>query len=85
MEDAWIVAETLATASDIPAAFLEFERKRKERIQSVARMAWMLGKAAHLNGPRRWLRNLAFRATPNAIARRQINALYKSLQIPSVK
>jgi 2-polyprenyl-6-methoxyphenol hydroxylase-like FAD-dependent oxidoreductase len=85
MEDAWIVAETLATSSDISAAFLEFERKRKVRIQSVTRMAWMLGKAAHLNRPRRWLRNLAFRATPNAIARRQIKALYENPQISSVK
>ena len=76
MEDAWILAKELAAASDVSRAFLDFEHKRIRRTQSVVRMAWRLGKAAHMSGFRRSLRNLTLRAMPDAIIRSQINALY---------
>jgi 2-polyprenyl-6-methoxyphenol hydroxylase-like FAD-dependent oxidoreductase len=78
MEDAWTLARELADTPDVSRAFLEFERRRLATTQSVVRMAWRLGKAAHLSGFGRVLRNSALRAMPDAVTHRQIDALYNS-------
>jgi 2-polyprenyl-6-methoxyphenol hydroxylase-like FAD-dependent oxidoreductase len=76
IEDAWVLADVLGDARDLAPAFLELERRRKPRTRLVVTRAWQLGKLAHLGGLRRMLRNLALRATPSSILRKEVKTLY---------
>ena len=77
LEDAYALAASLASELNVEAALAQYERVRRPKASRIVRTAWWFGKMAHLEGrwPRR-LRNAALRSTPEAVNRRQIDALY---------
>jgi len=77
IEDAYVIAESLAQAKTPQEAFANYVRVRQAKAQRIARTAWWLGQLAHLEA--RWartLRNWAFGATPERIKRRQLADIY---------
>lgn len=79
IEDAWVLADQLAThAYDYPAALANYERIRKPKADRIVRISWWLGKTAHLRNPiGRALRNTLLRMTPASANERQMAALYE--------
>lgn len=77
IEDAYVLADALATQHHALDAFREYERLRQRKAALVVRRSWQLGRIVHLANPlARGLRNLLLRATPDAVTRRQLDALY---------
>jgi 2-polyprenyl-6-methoxyphenol hydroxylase-like FAD-dependent oxidoreductase len=77
IEDAYVIADSLAQAPTPQEAFAAYARVRRARAQRIARTAWWFGKLAHLEaGWARALRNWALLATPARIQRRQLTDLY---------
>ena len=77
IEDAYVLADQLAVQTDPIAAFAGYERLRMAKARQVVNRSWQFGRIVHLRHPlARGLRNLLIRATPAAVARRQMDALY---------
>jgi 2-polyprenyl-6-methoxyphenol hydroxylase-like FAD-dependent oxidoreductase len=77
IEDAYVLAEQLAVQADPAAAFAAYERLRMPKARQVVNRSWQFGRIVHLRHPlARGLRNLLIRATPEAVTRRQMDALY---------
>jgi 2-polyprenyl-6-methoxyphenol hydroxylase-like FAD-dependent oxidoreductase len=77
IEDAFVLAASLATQVEPARAFGAYQSRRYPRVRRIARLAWRLGRAAHYRSPAaRGLRNMAIRAIPDTLARRQSDWLY---------
>ncbi len=77
IEDAYVLAQSLAASASPEAAFAQYERIRRAKVQKIAATSWWLGRLAHAEQPwKRTLRNWALRATPAWVNRRQVSALY---------
>jgi 2-polyprenyl-6-methoxyphenol hydroxylase-like FAD-dependent oxidoreductase len=79
MEDAWVLADRLVAAHPSPeAAFAGYEHIRMPKARFVVKTSWRFGKIVHLSNPvARGARNLLLRLTPESVARRQSEALYR--------
>ncbi len=78
VEDAWVLADQLASQADPVRAFAEYQRIRMPKARKITTLSWRLGRLAHLsNAGARRLRNAALRAVPAALARRQMEALFE--------
>ncbi|TGE25403.1 monooxygenase [Hymenobacter aquaticus] len=78
VEDATVLAECLAAAPDVAAAFQAFERRRLPRTTRIVTTSWQLGQLAQLENPLLVrLRNVLLRAIPQAVSRRQLAWLYE--------
>jgi 2-polyprenyl-6-methoxyphenol hydroxylase-like FAD-dependent oxidoreductase len=78
IEDAFVLAEKVASHAQPESAFEEYQRARKPKADWVARTAGWLGWAAHLQSlPARWLRNTMLRMTPNWVNDRQMDRLLR--------
>lgn len=72
IEDAWFLADRLASCPTIGEALEEYEQYRMPKVRWIARTAWQLGQLAHLENPwLRRLRNLVMRMTPTWVNERQ--------------
>jgi 2-polyprenyl-6-methoxyphenol hydroxylase-like FAD-dependent oxidoreductase len=77
IEDGFVLAACLADHATPEAAFAAYQEHRRPRVRRIAKLAWRIGRMAHASsGVARGLRNLAMRAVPGAIARRQLDWLY---------
>jgi 2-polyprenyl-6-methoxyphenol hydroxylase-like FAD-dependent oxidoreductase len=77
IEDAYVLAEQLASHPHPEDAFAAYQRIREPRARMVVDRSRQLGRVVHLRGPlARALRNAAMRLTPAGVARRQMEALY---------
>jgi 2-polyprenyl-6-methoxyphenol hydroxylase-like FAD-dependent oxidoreductase len=73
IEDAAILANTLASIEDTEKAFQVFERKRITRTTRIVENSWSLGKVAQLRNPLLvGLRNTALKWTPPGVAEKQM-------------
>jgi 2-polyprenyl-6-methoxyphenol hydroxylase-like FAD-dependent oxidoreductase len=77
MEDAWVLADQLATHTRPEDAFAAYQRIRERKARMVVDTSRRLGGIVHFTNPlARGLRNAALRLTPAAVARKQVEALY---------
>jgi 2-polyprenyl-6-methoxyphenol hydroxylase-like FAD-dependent oxidoreductase len=77
IEDAYVLAESLARQAQPELAFSEYERVRRAKAAMVVNRSWQLGKLAHLRSPLlRGVRNLLLRGTPASVGARQFDALF---------
>ncbi len=77
IEDAFVLAESLARYPTAREAFRAYEAARRPRASRVVRLSWLLGKLAHARSRLlRVLRNAALRSTPAWISRKQFETLY---------
>ena len=78
VEDAWVLADRLASEPSPEAAFAAYERMRMPKARMVVNTSWRFGKMVHLSNPlARGARNLLLRLAPEALARRQTDAFYR--------
>jgi 2-polyprenyl-6-methoxyphenol hydroxylase-like FAD-dependent oxidoreductase len=76
IEDAAILANTIASNPSVEMAFLAFERKRIPRTTAIVKNSWRLGQIAQWeNGLLMKLRNTLLRLTPPSVAEKQIKFL----------
>ncbi len=77
MEDAYVLAEQLATHARPEDAFAAYQRIREPKARMVVDTSRRLGGIVHFANPlARGLRNAVLRLTPAAVGRRQMEALY---------
>jgi 2-polyprenyl-6-methoxyphenol hydroxylase-like FAD-dependent oxidoreductase len=77
IEDAYVLAESLARHAEPQAAFAAYERVRRAKAAMVVNRSWQLGKLAHLRHPLlRGVRNLLLRGTPASVGQKQFDALF---------
>ncbi|QIX62644.1 NAD(P)-binding protein [Hymenobacter sp. BT18] len=78
VEDAASLARCLHATPDLPAAFQQFDQRRRPRTTRIVEQSWQLGKAAHLSNPLLIkLRNVAMRSLPSSLNTRQMAFLYE--------
>lgn len=76
IEDAIVLAAYVAGDSDLTAALARYDRERRSRTQSIAKLARRIGRFAQLDGPvSARLRILAVRFTPEKLALRSIERI----------
>lgn len=78
IEDALVLAESLANETNITAAFQRFEHRRLPRTTRIVNTSWQLGRLAQLEKP--WqikLRNMGMRLVPDSISLKQMAWLYQ--------
>jgi 2-polyprenyl-6-methoxyphenol hydroxylase-like FAD-dependent oxidoreductase len=72
IEDAVILADCLARDTDPAAALLQYQARRKARVDAVVLAALRLGRLAQMeSAPARWFRDRLLTLTPASVARRQ--------------
>lgn len=77
IEDAWVLADQLATQTRPEDAFAAYQRIRERKARMVVDTSRRLGGIVHFSNPvARGLRNAALRLTPASVARKQVEALY---------
>ena len=77
IEDAYVLAEQLATHPRPEDAFAAYQRIREPKARLVVDRSRQFGRIVHLRNPlARGLRNALLRLTPASVATRQIEALY---------
>jgi len=78
IEDGVILADEIKKSSNARESFQSFERKRIKKTHFIVNNSWGLGKVGQLeNKFLGTLRNAAFRLTPAAVNKRQMEKLYK--------
>jgi 2-polyprenyl-6-methoxyphenol hydroxylase-like FAD-dependent oxidoreductase len=81
VEDALALADSFGKAGLNGAAFEQFERLRRKKVDWTVATSWSVGKMCHLGNPLvRGLRNAALKHTPKRVTEKQIQRLY-SLEI----
>ncbi|MEW5928205.1 MAG: FAD-dependent monooxygenase [Gemmatimonadota bacterium] len=77
IEDAWVLADRLATHARPEDAFATYQGIRERKARMVVDTSRRLGGIVHFSNPlARGLRNAALRLTPASLARKQVEALY---------
>ena len=73
IEDAVILANTIAHTHSVERAFIAFEQKRIQRTTTVVNDSWKLGRIAQWESPLLIkMRNMLLRMTPQSVAEKQI-------------
>lgn len=73
IEDAVILADCLTRHADPAAALLDYQARRKARVDAVVLAALRLGRIAQMeSAPARWLRDQLLTLTPASVTRRQL-------------
>ncbi|MFC9288320.1 FAD-dependent monooxygenase [Streptomyces sp. NPDC057052] len=76
VEDAVVAAHLLASTDDVPAALAAYTRARHRRTTRISRRSRRVGELARLSHPLAVsLRNLAVRATPQALSLRALDTV----------
>jgi len=76
IEDAFVLADELARAHDIPAALTAYERRRRKRVDMIQTRSRRIGVVAQWQSPPACaLRNFAARITPDRIGRKAVEQL----------
>ncbi|GGP99362.1 FAD-dependent monooxygenase [Streptomyces roseolilacinus] len=76
IEDAVVVAHLLAGDADVPAALAAYTKARRRRTTRISRRSRRMGELARLSHPLAVsLRDLAIRATPQAVASRALDTV----------
>ena len=76
IEDAWVLAESLAHNSEPEQAFAAYQRVRQAKATMIVNRSWQMGKLAHLKNPLgRMLRNSLMRGVPPSVGQKQFDAL----------
>ena len=77
IEDAWVLADRLASVAAVEEALRAYEAIRQPKANFVVRRSWSVGRVAHLANPLgRAVRNLAMRWTPASVTRREYDRLF---------
>lgn len=77
MEDAIVLAQSVAESGTTPRAFSAYETRRKDRADSVVRQSWMQGRLTQIQHPiLKRARNAAFKYTPRSVLRKQTQGMY---------
>jgi 2-polyprenyl-6-methoxyphenol hydroxylase-like FAD-dependent oxidoreductase len=77
IEDAWVLAESLARYAEPEQAFAAYQRVRQAKATMVVNRSWQMGKLAHLKNPLgRALRNGLMRMAPPSVGQKQFDMLY---------
>lgn len=78
IEDARILAECIQNNVDYYQAFIEYDKKRRNRIEKISKQSWKTGKIAQMESKvLTVLRNQVMKQTPKWIYQRQAHDLYK--------
>lgn len=78
IEDAVVLAKTLAKRPTIGQTFASFEKKRLQRTHYVIRQSAKVGRIAHIQNPfLAMLRDIAMPLIPKSVSRKQFHRLYK--------
>jgi 2-polyprenyl-6-methoxyphenol hydroxylase-like FAD-dependent oxidoreductase len=78
VEDAWYLADFLERYPDYAAAFDAYEQFRRPKVNYVVNTSFMVGKISNLGGEIGYrLRNWLLRSTPNRMAKKQLERLFK--------
>ena len=78
IEDAWVLADQLSHGGDPTFAFEVYEELRAAKARYVVERSWQFGKVAHLSNPFvRRIRNGLMRFTPESVARKQMEWLFR--------
>ncbi|MMZ57578.1 3-hydroxybenzoate 6-hydroxylase 1 [compost metagenome] len=78
IEDARILVECIQKNADYQEAFIEYDKKRRNRIEKISNQAWKIGKIAQMESKALTaLRNQVMKQTPQWIYQRQAHDLYK--------
>lgn len=76
VEDAVVAAHVLAPAADVPTALAAYTRARHRRTTRISRRSRRIGEVARLSHPLAVsIRNLAVRATPQALSLRALDTV----------
>lgn len=77
VEDAFVLADSLARSGLNQSAWKMFERRRRKKVDWTVSMSWSIGKICHARNPVvRLARNLALKTTPQSMSRKQIRRMY---------
>jgi salicylate hydroxylase len=77
IEDAAVLARTLAGATDVPAALKSYEAQRKGRVGKVAAAAARTGDRYHLAGAMATARDLALRVAGERLILNELDWIYR--------
>lgn len=78
IEDAWYLADYLERYQSPTEAFKAYEKMRRPKVDFVVNTSFMIGKMSNLGGTIGYrLRNWILKSTPEAIADRQLDTLFK--------
>ncbi|MGL4630485.1 MAG: FAD-dependent monooxygenase [Leadbetterella sp.] len=78
IEDAYALGKLLSNGFSIENTFKDYERIRRKKANKIVNTSWTLGKIAHWENPILvWLRNTAFRFTPNSVNKKQMDEIFK--------
>lgn len=76
IEDAYVLAEELAGAGELPAALQRYEARRRERVDLIQTRSRRFGVVAQWeSSPARSLRNFLVRMTPDSVGRKALEDL----------
>ncbi|PGB01233.1 FAD-dependent monooxygenase [Bacillus toyonensis] len=77
IEDAIILAECIKKNAHYRQAFIEYEQKRRARIEIISNTAWKVGKMAQIESkPLTILRNHVMKRIPKWVSEKQAHELY---------
>ncbi|MBP8238895.1 MAG: FAD-dependent monooxygenase [Saprospiraceae bacterium] len=77
LEDAAVLSHLLENNSDIPAAFLEFEKRRIPRTHFIVNTSRIMGKIFQMENPIAIaFRNALFRSIPASVSIKQLQKIY---------
>lgn len=77
IEDAWVLADRLASSATVEDALARYEAIRQPKAHFVVERSWTVGRIAHVANPLgRALRNLAMRWTSASATQRQYDRLF---------
>jgi 2-polyprenyl-6-methoxyphenol hydroxylase-like FAD-dependent oxidoreductase len=77
IEDAYVLAESLAAYAKPAAAFAAYQRVRQAKATMIVNRSWQMGKLAHLKNPLgRAARNALMRGMPASVGQKQFDALF---------
>ena len=77
MEDAVMLAQSIAESGATAHAFSAYETRRKDRADAIVRQSRMQGRLTQIQNPileRVW--NAAFRYIPSSVLRKQTEGMY---------
>lgn len=78
IEDAYTLAHSLATQSEVSKAFFAYQNKRIKKAQYVVKTSWIVGKIAHWeNAFAIELRNFLLRNTPQSVNQKQSERIFE--------
>lgn len=76
VEDAYVLAQTLAQEPDYQKAFANYQKIRFEKANYVVNLSWRFGGMTNLESPvSRWLRNNLMRLLPESLALKQLDKI----------